>query len=607
MVFAYAIDTHVSITEEASARSNLNKGILRDLGLGSLEAKIDGRKVISWLMLGADYEDNTIPVDPDWPSTWARYRNHFYNPINGQGYDYSNPFVHLTGLPSPDWGLEDKGDIEGQQHSLKDAYEFLLEGLTLPTKAERDGKLSRLFQTLGHTVHLVQDAAQPQHTRNDSHALGSLYEDYVAAQTKKGQLNFGDYPVVELPTARSYFHTEEPSANNVLVGKGMAEYSNRGFITTGTNFEGEPGSIASNASFPTPNGSGVSTTTLSIRNEEFAPYIAPGLDGDITFIGTNVPDTYAPSRSYFNSRTSTYSIFQPDLEAYLGGSPGDPFPPAVQKAQFTFNTINAREQQKLLIPRAVSYSAGLINWFFRGKIDMVKDPNNANQYLIKNLGTEPLQGTFTLYYDDVNDVRHDVPGAVWNTASLIADGHLAAGATITVPAFTPPADAKIAYSYVLVFKGKIGADITNPAATDSLAAKLVLAAECPLSYVRWDNDLFMLSCNDAPNGTTRPSFEGTITIYGLTYTFVFSAGLYNFLDFYIPGLNWGEDLGIKIPGYESSTEISLLRVCNDPSSFDPPTEYCEAQLALPPAVRDRWINSNFQDFGDPHVFIRYSN
>ena len=104
---------------------------------------------------------------------------------------------------------------------------------------------------------------------------------------------------------------------------------------------------------------------------------------------------------------------------------------------------------------------------------MVKDPANASQYLIKNLGTEPLQGTFTLYYDDTSDVRKTVTGAQWNIVSYIPDNQLAAGATITVPAFTPPTDAKAANTYMLVFKGKIGADIGNPAATDSLAAKTV--------------------------------------------------------------------------------------------------------------------------------------
>lgn len=67
-----------------------------------------------------------------------------------------------------------------------------------------------------------------------------------------------------------------------------------------------------------------------------------------------------------------------------------------------------------LIPRAVGYSAGLINYFFRGKIDFLPDPQNSDAYVIKNLSPEAMKGSFTLYYDADDALRYPVPGATWD-------------------------------------------------------------------------------------------------------------------------------------------------------------------------------------------------
>lgn len=466
---AYEQPTHEELTEAAATRSELPRGVLRDLGLVDLKSQLNGKSVLEWMRYGADFEDSKIPynIEPKF-----RFLNHFYNPLNGQGFsDPKLPGPVSTGLPSPSWGLEDESDIDGQDYSLKDGYQWLLNGLTLPNKSDREEYLAKTFRTLGHVVHLIQDAGQPQHTRNDDHWYKSLYETVSNEEMKNKTLPYDGYPIVQFSKPRDFFHTLPPGASNVLQGRGLAEYSNRGFVTTRTNFTGSLGDGSSefpistfinNPNFPTPNGNGATISTLNIHDPSLLGNSKPNLMGDISFVGTNVPDTYDPSKTAFNPRTSSYSVFDADLEKYnLGG------------AKFTLNRFNIKEAHKFLIPRAVSYSAGLINWFFRSKIDMVKDSANANQYLIKNIGTEPLQGTFTLYYDDVNDVRKSVDGAQWTTATLTPNNQLDPAATITAPAFTPPTDAKTANTYTLVFVGKIGADITNPAAMDSVAAKII--------------------------------------------------------------------------------------------------------------------------------------
>jgi hypothetical protein len=206
-------------------------------------------------------------------------------------------------------------------------------------------------------MHLVQDAAQPQHTRNDSHAglvcpttlglLGpqSLYELYVETNAIVGSLTYSGYPVVDLPQPRFFWDTED--------GRGMAEFANRNFVTVGTNFTGRPNDVQPAPGFPSPNAAGSGVFQEDIQA------LLPGssLTGKMSFIGTPWFDGYSGA-SGFNNRTSTFSIFTGDL-----GRRGVP----VEYSQNVFTYANA---QQLLIPRAVGYSAGLLNFFFRGTLEI---------------------------------------------------------------------------------------------------------------------------------------------------------------------------------------------------------------------------------------------
>jgi hypothetical protein len=102
-----------------------------------------------------------------------------------------------------------------------------------------------------------------------------------------------------------------------------------------------------------------------------------------------------------------------------------------------------------LVPRAVGYSAGLLEYFFRGEIDL--EPLGGNQYKIWNLSADDMQGDFYLYYDDTNGQRKNVK----DNDEPLWSGTLASGsnASDTVNA---PSDAKAAGVYMLVFRGKLG-------------------------------------------------------------------------------------------------------------------------------------------------------
>jgi hypothetical protein len=103
---------------------------------------------------GAKFEDK-----------FPRARHHFYDPINDR------PLTILgisVGRKSPDWALEDNGQITGiigigsQDFSFADARGYLLKALTSPAKADRRTNFGLTFQTLGQVIHHIQDMAQPQ-------------------------------------------------------------------------------------------------------------------------------------------------------------------------------------------------------------------------------------------------------------------------------------------------------------------------------------------------------------------------------------------------------------------------------------------------------------
>ncbi len=349
--FAYDLDTHARMSRAASEASSLSR-VLADLQLTAfslLDAAAVSRNVndgsaIGWIQEGAVREDGDSLCD-------TRVRNHFYNPLNNAGYFGGV----VQGEPSVDWGLEETTDYGDQDFSYKDAKSYFWSALRPTSEEQRQHDLALTFRSLGQVIHLVQDAAQPQHTRNDSHAglkcpwtlglLGpkSLYEEYL--ETNAGGLNYTGYPAVSLPHLRDYWDDEQ--------GRGVAEFSNRGFVSEGTNFLGPADAIQPAPDFPSPDGTGAELV------EEDVQSLLSGspLTGKMTFISTPFEDRYTGALGR-NPRASTYSIFTRDLSLRS------------LLRRYSLNRFNFDAAQAILVPQAVGYSAGLLDYFFRGRLEI---------------------------------------------------------------------------------------------------------------------------------------------------------------------------------------------------------------------------------------------
>jgi len=239
------------------------------------------------------------------------------------------------------------------------------------------------------------------------------------------------------------------------------------------------------------------------------------------FIKAAVADAYRPNEARTNNLASAFSLYDDDLERWNlhvecpAGFPDNPSAICTQKAVFTVNRFTMVAAHEFLIPRAVGYSAGLINYFFRGvgKVDLVPNPQDPNGYMLQNNGEEPLIGTFYLFYDDQNDNR-------WLQQTWPINGGIPAHGQVAVAGFSPPTDPnhlpKTPGQYLLVFKGKMGQEGDEPSVSNTnpnfaVAANLVTVG---------NGGLIVTSGGDA-RGFAVPGNGGAVTITtGATLTTV---------------------------------------------------------------------------------------
>lgn len=375
--------------------------LIKDLHESSLS-------ITGWIMRGSIREDDTPRISnarennpqDDLFGTRFRVLHHFFDPYHN--VPLSGPVVdgacaaEFGCKRSPDWALgsTDAFDIHAgpnanrtNHFSIVDAHEAVWRAITgtrsndnhsvAQNAAERLTYWATAFRTLGDVVHHIQDMAQPQHSRNDPHAgaacvtsstcLGghaSYYELYIDARAT-GELHFAvgeqsveipaalpslpldqqSYPYANPSFARfsDYWSTGQQSAS--LTGMGLADYSSRGFFSAGTNIGSAKG-----LTFPKPD----------VAELQDAP-----VDNAVNLLGKRIGTLAAKAGSVQDYVTNTA-----DSRVLLtSNSAFDPFLiDAGKQPVYSLNYYNYDDQARLLLPRAAAYSAGLINFFFRGKM-----------------------------------------------------------------------------------------------------------------------------------------------------------------------------------------------------------------------------------------------
>jgi hypothetical protein len=434
-VAAYDVGTHRDIMSAVGKQSNVQQVLLDELGQeAGLGTIVRGRPLEDWLIQGAAHED-------DFP----RFLNHFHNPLAtgwsqaGLGGSVGQSAILWAQNPSqsaPSW-------------SWQDARQSYLDALTRSARADRDRGFAGTFEALGRQMHLVQDAASPGHARNDPHILFN-YETAIDGLRIREPATFErwrdgapDTPGVPDPGWRSldsnplapiaiarlvdtdrYTGTNPGVTTAPLIG--LAEYTNANFFSEDRIFTENDGNPQTRFPFP---------RRSSVVEQ----------DVDVQVGGTTVKRRYLVKNAdgATGYRLATVGFLRDYHRRFGLTLAGFRESPALDETVY-------RDYAERLVPRAVTYSTALIDYFFRGRMFV---SGTDRTMAIRNVGDDVMDGTFTLYYDDAADTRRPVPGASWTRS--VAPGGSATDLQVTTP--TNPAP-KAPGKYMLVFRGALGSE-----------------------------------------------------------------------------------------------------------------------------------------------------
>lgn len=474
-VYSYKESTHQEFSGHAVKISDISRdpSLLKNLGLEAFSDNQTfpepynqvGRKlsILELVRNGAKFEDSA-----------PRFLHHFYNPINEAPLTVG---VEL-GFRSPDWALEDRGDLTStlagpQEYSYKEAMDYFYLALTSQAKQVRDQNWGMLFQSLGQVIHHVQDMAQPDHVRNDQHNDAtdpSWYEAYTDHLRSSGDVTFNTlmafsrHPIPEFPTPRDFWTTRAVDPN-IADRRGIADFTNRNFVSKDTIFLLNDGVAVPSPEFPLPTPD-ITPTTVDIadpsimgaqgqalcdRIKSNSVFQFPASACFIDFVSTPVTGTVTGEPT-LNTRAASYSIFDKKLQDFNVNSSytrQEGMNYTIDRS-FTLNKFNFNAAHSYLVPRAVAYSAGLINHFFRGEIEFSQRADVG--WFVKNMSGQPMHsGTFRLFYDNQDGDRREVSGASWSIVSPLDNG-----SEMVLGDIALPADVR---SLILVFTGSIGSDM----------------------------------------------------------------------------------------------------------------------------------------------------
>ncbi len=427
-------DVHDTASKKAWDKVIAGRNFLQDLGLAESDLLYEGKRAKDWVARGSRNEDEPI----------IRSVNHFYDPVQKIGLNDPCGFPNLANIPifpSPSWGLGYVPLLNAWDIKKARGYEYIaltgkeLSGSSVSDAQDDTGRkkyFAHMFRAVGQVMHLVEDCAVPEHVRNDAHAFPwdrSLYEAY--ATTNKGSLNYSGYPLVKFPAFDCYFDTSSGTCGFVADGMGLAEFTNRNFVSQSTNFDdrGLCRLAAGIYSQPQPEFSRDEEETVSL----------PGGGAKnvwVHYVGNTVRD-FLTGEAIENPYLSAYSWWNFETEK-LG------------KLSYSLSKKCFKAAAEFVVPRAVGYSAGLLDYFFRGKLEMAPSEDGEG-YVIENKTEEDMDGTFELYYDATDNQRKQCWSGSFALGTLSSGNNKSDNIT-----FTTPDDAKEAEKYILVFQGRLG-------------------------------------------------------------------------------------------------------------------------------------------------------
>ncbi len=378
-----------------------------------IKTDVNGKNIYEWLQLGAKQEDAPM----------CRASNHFHNPyldwtdsgltdtvpwLNFWCYDMgwgeylpeevTSNVTWATGYSSRNANATTPVIVEKNGWDWEFARLSYLAYLTgrnaenqwfvIPNTHVRNKFLAYTFQALGQVMHLLQDTASPAHVRNDfsqGHLIyrteqnelpslkwfGNGFEKYVKRHNDAPW--FDAIPQkVELPAMRltDLWDTDQmkpgiPPPGTATIG--LAEYTNMNFFSEFTIFSDKLHNVPDQPTYPRFDNCYVFLDTIP-HNQGF-PYLRKYISSSSSHPGD--PIEHLATAGYLFHWRETY--FPNNI---------------VEKAPVSLDDKCYQDYAEKLIPKAIGYSAALIDYFFRGKLSVSAMPyfkDNTLKYITLNI------------------------------------------------------------------------------------------------------------------------------------------------------------------------------------------------------------------------------
>ena len=453
--------THRYINEMAVKDNvKINNHLKTVLGMNDGIDTIIGKKtILEWISDGGEKED-----EPN-----ERCLAHFHDPLM-QDWDRAGLFENYSSMIH--WAQMPK--VSSNQYSWESAKEYYYQALTTGLEEY----YAKTFCALGQVMHLVSDAAVPAHVRNDAHVKKDIfeitiwndsdeYETWIENNPKKvSSIEYNWFsvdnnifnnavpnssapsPISALWDQNEYIGTDIPDgANNII---GLAEYTNANFWTEDTFGEYD---------YPHPNLNDTNYDENVWLNPEPIDAEDGEIDNRIYFSKTNGD----PVEHFMAAGYWYYQLYMWNK-------------PEVMHSAAILDETCFEDYAEKLIPRAIGYSTALLNYFFRGSMDVREISIQGDGYWISGLDfevknttvmpdgstVEPFgAGDFSLAY------RYTIPGEtepVFGLASNIYtvddlydpinDDFTPVSVYFPDEGYIPPEAINV--SFTLVFKGRLG-------------------------------------------------------------------------------------------------------------------------------------------------------
>jgi hypothetical protein len=353
------------------------------------------------------------------------------------------------------------GASTGGFWSWRDARRLYYEALTEPDPVRREALWSDVFRALGQIMHLVVDASVPEHVRNDVHLLGALkrgnsYERWVGSQHGAGNQESEAQFIARFLSAPIGFLSDildlAPPGGESVAKVPVAR------LIDADRYDGTNPNITVDGMDPR---APVSVGLAEIANANFfsentlrGPYPSPT---DANLIPVNLATPLGRVRRYLTRPPGQGLLPANPLRAECAadaysqrGLLAQP-PPYPCMDGVVWNQVAAH-----MLPRAVGYARGVLDYFFRGsmRVDTLYTQAGNTFMRFQNLADEEMEGVFEVHarpMANTSDESREHVGLVNGGAVTTVSPH----ATVTLPVTLLSAKNPTA-SQLLVFRGRLG-------------------------------------------------------------------------------------------------------------------------------------------------------